>query len=354
MTNRTNQDFSHTDPLSPQLEQRLRGHFQQSYGPDSQQDAVWARIAPQLDAQPSSASPRWSGVSGWVSRLRNWPSTLASPRSIPRLSGLTVLLLLGLALGVWAYPTPLSAQQILAQAQAVHATPVVTSYHLQATQHDPKAASIQIEEWAMRGGYQREERTFYNAQGAIIVTQGTVRNLSQSWEWEYDPATRQTQVVRIGSDQPLMDSKEVQNPIVSLEDLLDGYSRKCQTAQYQGEGTFIGRTTYQIELVPNEQQCSPAAKPGLDPERSRTEQPGRRLLWLDQQTLVLLKWEQYSSDGTLQASYEVTSVEYDVAIPESTFTYEPPADATIITKPVEPAQGSPREANPAEPQDRTK
>ncbi|HEY0739798.1 MAG TPA: hypothetical protein VGD69_33050, partial [Herpetosiphonaceae bacterium] len=303
MKNPMNRDSNDTAQLSAQLEQRLRSHYRQTYGPDTDPDAVWTRIAPQLGPQQQRRS--WAAVLSGAAHLRTWATSVMSPRSIPGLSSFALLLLV-LALGVWAYPTPLSAQQILEQAQAAHAAPVVESYHLQATQRDQKAAAIHIEEWALRGGYQRQERIFYDTQGAMVATQGTVKTPSQIWE--YETRDGQTQVVEISADNPAADSKELRNPNVSLEDLLDGYSRKCQTAVYQGEATVIGRAAYQIELVPNQQQCSIAAKPGEAAERVFALQQGRRLLWLDQQTLVLLKWEQYDQDATLQASYEVTSV----------------------------------------------
>ena len=54
--------------------------------------------------------------------------------------------------------------------------------------------------------------------------------------------------------------------------------------------------------------CLPADAPD--------EMRGRHVQWIDQTTYLPLKMESYDNQGTLADRYEVTSIEYDVSIPE--------------------------------------
>jgi hypothetical protein len=51
-------------------------------------------------------------------------------------------------------------------------------------------------------------------------------------------------------------------------------------------------------------------------------------VWIDKQTYLPLRSEEVTPKGT--ARYEVTRVEYDVAIPEATLRYAPPPGAPVF------------------------
>ncbi|GEM_PF-6539790 len=109
----------------------------------------------------------------------------------------------------------------------------------------------------------------------------------------------------------------------SLVGFMKAVSMKlCGTPQQQGSETIAGRDAYKIVIVPDANGC---------PDGRGAPPVGRTIFWLDKQTYMQLKWEQYAPEGTLQARYEVTSLQYDVPIPDSTFTYTPPPGATVLT-----------------------
>jgi outer membrane lipoprotein-sorting protein len=54
-------------------------------------------------------------------------------------------------------------------------------------------------------------------------------------------------------------------------------------------------------------------------------------VWVDKHTFLPLKTEVRDGTGAVLDRSEVTSVQYGVAIPDSTFQYSPPAGAQIST-----------------------
>jgi hypothetical protein len=88
----------------------------------------------------------------------------------------------------------------------------------------------------------------------------------------------------------------------------------CPEPTRTGEGTVAGRPVFVIQN--DFSSCAPADAP----DKLR----GRHVRWVDQKTYLPLKMEMYDSKGALVDRYEVTSIEYDVAIPDKTFTDLPP------------------------------
>lgn len=86
--------------------------------------------------------------------------------------------------------------------------------------------------------------------------------------------------------------------------------QNCPEPKRTGEGTVAGRAVFVVEN--DFSACLPADAPD--------EMRGRHVRWVDQKTYLPLKMESYDNKGTLVDRYEVTSIEYDVAIPEMTFT----------------------------------
>lgn len=90
----------------------------------------------------------------------------------------------------------------------------------------------------------------------------------------------------------------------------------ARTAHFGGEGTVAGRPVYIIDLDPR--PC-PSGTPDTD---------GPRRLWLDKETLFPLKSDQYSvTGGRLTVSVVVTSIRYNLSLPNSVFQL--PANAAV-------------------------
>jgi hypothetical protein len=96
------------------------------------------------------------------------------------------------------------------------------------------------------------------------------------------------------------------------------------------------RKVHVVEM--NHSACLPADAP--------TELRGRVVTWADRETYLPLKIEHYGTDGKLVHSYEVTSIEYDVTIPDPVFKDVPPSGTVRIQLP-KPSFGTP--AAPAPP-----
>lgn len=111
------------------------------------------------------------------------------------------------------------------------------------------------------------------------------------------------------------------NAYANMAEVLDEYNRQCSTAQLQNEATLDGRDVYVVVMTPVE-HCATA-------KGNAPTTVSRMVLWLDKQSFFPLKWENFTTDGKPLYQYEVTSLQYDTAIPESTFTYTPPAGATV-------------------------
>ena len=104
----------------------------------------------------------------------------------------------------------------------------------------------------------------------------------------------------------------------------------CPPPKRKGEGTVAGRAVHIVEM--DHSSCLPANAP--------EEMRGRVVTSADQKTYLPLKIEHHGADGKLVHSYEVTSIEYDVAIPDSVFKDVPPAGTSLVQLPTPPF-GSP-------------
>lgn len=227
-----------------------------------------------------------------------------------------------------------SAQQMLDNAQAVTVNPAatgLTSYHLIATgkgqiaANDPQFATLRAEEWYAGNDHKRSEDTVTDAGGTLVEAEGTIINGTQWWQYstrngQMDVSTRTRRLEPQGSGADLLSGAPL--GANSLADLLAQIGKKgCETVRQQGEATIAQRATYVIDSTPIAGAC-----------RAENRQPntsGKTVAWVDKQTFLPLKVEQYRADGTLQFSFEATTVEYNVNIPASTFTYTPPPGATV-------------------------
>lgn len=136
---------------------------------------------------------------------------------------------------------------------------------------------------------------------------------------EGPPPTEGGGVMIVGAKPDGTPPRDGDHIVVRLDD--------CPPPKRQGQGTVAGRAVDIVEL--DHSSCLPPEVPA--------EMRGRHRSWVDRETFLPLKMEDYAQDGTLRHRYEVTSIEYDVAIPDSIFTEIPPAGTVLLPLPTPPS-----------------
>lgn len=114
-----------------------------------------------------------------------------------------------------------------------------------------------------------------------------------------------------------------------------------QDVQHTSTTTVAGRPVMEITLTAN--KCFTGGYEDVE---------GERRMWVDTETLFVLKFEQRGKDGNVSLLWEVLEIEYNEALPDSTFEF--PRDRTIsvlVSTPVVPSVTPPATvdgcANPA-------
>jgi outer membrane lipoprotein-sorting protein len=234
---------------------------------------------------------------------------------------------------------PVSAEEILSRAQSVAASaaPIgVSSYHQTAASTSRKNGATvtgTTETWYGGSGRFRIERQTRDASGAVVSASGDIANGTQTWRYVTEQGqtrveTHPVQGGAVDTDEKFLPNSEAS----SLSDLIDLYrDSRCgaATARQQGEAAVAGRTAYVIEVT------------GGDDCPGKPDQPriARSVVSVDKETYFPLKTEYFATDGSLFARYDTTSIEYNVTIPESTFTYTPPPGAVVGSTPPAGRQG---------------
>jgi outer membrane lipoprotein-sorting protein len=316
---------------------------------------LWPEIQARLEAEANRRSAdskmRWSEVS------------LLSPRAIVisrrPILGLAIAALLavtaGVAFSLWGHPEAVSAQEILDRAQATaNAAPLaVTSYHLRMTRQVPGKGNdtLTTEVWFAGSTRQRSETIVKDGSGAIVGTNGVTFDGAQTWIHQVENG--QTRVIHtVGTTW----TKPVDDPSkqTSLADVLTQYGsdKQCMDARQQGEASVANRPTYVIVVSPKPSDCTrtpdvsrqvAVAKPTPNATAiaakasaaSRAAQSSRdntiatMTVWVDEQTFLPLRTEVRNPAGVVLDESQVTDLQYNVAIPDSTFTYTPPAGVPV-------------------------
>jgi outer membrane lipoprotein-sorting protein len=298
---------------------------------------------------------------------RHAPATRSHRRLLAGLAAAIVLALVaGVASQLWNPAQPASAQAILDQAQASASGPaVVRTYHLLMSRLVPAKgnAAITTEIWYGGKDRQRSLQQVKDPSGAIVSGQETVFNGTDAWI-----STTQGGSTQIIHTQGTKWTEPAEDPAQqhSLTDLLTQYSAKsCMVAQLQGEATVAGRATYVIRATPKPDGCTSKVPSGskvgpdqdaiaaakakaaaggqltaADKAKLRAAGAGKvggpgyigeMLVWVDKVSYLPLKTEVRDQSGAMIDGSEVTSVEYNVAFPDSTFTYAPPAGAKVFS-----------------------
>ena len=342
---------------------------------------VQERLEARLTAQLPAAARRWHRPVIHLRPLRRWQTVvgLATAAAL-------VLALVGAAFTWFGPSQPVSAQAILDQAQqtaAQDAAPSgVTSYHLTATQTSPvklaRGGTITRETWYAGSDRQRTDTqvTGKDGSGTVVSSSGTINNGAEMWIYSTDE-NGQTRVVHTTGTQLSGPSDTDPSQGGSVADLIAQYNqsdKECQTATQQGQSTVAGRAVYVIVLTPKQNGCGGKSPDATSQAKEATaiamngtgaanqsamqtkvasnagqgtskgSEPvsgkgfGQMTVWVDTQTFLPLKGETKATDGTVLDQYEVTSITYNVQIPDSTFAYTPPANATVYTSNNLPAQ----------------
>jgi outer membrane lipoprotein-sorting protein len=224
---------------------------------------------------------------------------------------------------------PVSAQEILSRAQTVAASaaPVgVSSYHQTAAstnRGNGTTVTGTTETWYGGRGRFRIERQTRDASGAVASASGDIANGNQTWRYVTERGQTRVETGTTPGGAIDTDEKFLPNSAASsLSDLLNVYRDSgcgAATARQQGEATVAGRAAYIIEVTGGTDCGGRPGQPRI----------ARSVIAVDKETYFALKTESYTSDGTLLARYETTSIEYNITIPEGTFTYTPPPGAVV-------------------------
>jgi outer membrane lipoprotein-sorting protein len=292
------------------------------------------------------------------------------PRLLARrpLVGLAAAAVLALAVGatfsLWTRTDTVSAQEILGRAAATTsgAPAAVTTYHLILRDHVLGKGNVTIttENWYGGASRRRSDNDVKDAQGATINSSGVIFDGNQTWIHHVENG--QTQVIHtVGTT--WTDPVDDPSGPTSLADVLARYGsdKQCMDVHQQGEATVANRPTYMIvatpkadcaripssdrqvavasvvKPTPQELGATPKPTPNatviaakLSAAQSASKHDVSQLtVWVDKQTFLPLRTEMRDATGALLEQSEVTELQYNVAIPDATFTYTPPAGASV-------------------------
>ena len=310
---------------------------------------LWPTIQAKVAAAPWSVAPSVpdGATAGWYVGRRLMFGLAAGAASALGV-GATLL---------WNRAEPVSAETILDLAQATANSPRgITTYHLRRTQQVPVKGNATVSGEIWFGGRDRQR---FSQQVAVAgrATVATDNVFDGQQAWFATTENGQTRVVHTVGAEWTKPADDLPSE-TSLADVLTKYStgKLCADARQQGEASVAGRPVYVIVVTPKPGGCvvdpnakaTEAAKITQATQVAKASQAtpmppearaklasggspgfGQMLVWVDKQSFLPLKTEVRDQSGALLERSEVTAVEYNVAIPDSTFTYTPPAGATV-------------------------
>lgn len=304
-------------------------------------DRLWQQIGP-LAGQGAVAD----GLSGGAAR--RWHRLpLASPSRWWPLAGLAtaavlVVGLLGLALSL-GRPQPVSAQEVLERARATAndaAAGGVRSFELVeavVTRGAWRPASPEGERRTVRSvWFAAPDRWRFEVtappgpgQGSQPVSEVTVADGETIWS--YDSVLHHLQInpgTLGGRGQgKLWLSGGLETGAADNLDALLAQGRTCYDPAVGGDDTVAGRPAYVVQMGPN--RC---------PSVSAREMNGPRTIWIDRETFFVLRNEVRDPESN-QVIFrsEVTSIRYNVELPDELFALDPPPGARVTDNRPRPA-----------------
>lgn len=301
----------------------------------AQRPGVQARVWRQVLADTSKAKsgPRWVGF------LR----FLLQPKSgglVLRVGMTAVALVIAVGLYITAsQTTPVSAQQVLAKAEGTLASPGAqgtTSFVLTEIQRTVPGnlrlnayARLQGDE-SLRTEIQRSYqapnlwRTEYVQKvvlpdGTLVRSERSVHVSDGKSLYQYDESNN---LFTIDPLDPHMDVRGEGGLFgQSAETLRELFSQvsSCYSPKLMANATVAGRSAYTVDLGAT--QCPSASGP---------EMQGRIVVWVDQETSLVLKteWHDKFTDKVIVTN-EVTNVQYNAAVDPAEFALTPPVGSHV-------------------------
>lgn len=261
------------------------------------------------------------------------PLVRAAPRGHfnPRLvgSGVAIALVLG-GLFVWTSldRSVATAEEILQRVEATAQSPGSAGiqqlaveqhfvmYFISGDARDVPSAEGRFRAWYEAPNRQRLESSYteYARSGDALSEDRAVLVWDGTDYWKYDTEEHTAHVLRQDPNADVYDQGVLFGVVPAQASVLD---TSCRTATVTGDEEVIGRTADVVEV--SRPTCG-FTLPGAD---------GHIVLWVDQDTGLILKSAQYAIDGQLVALREVTSLEINGAIDGDLLTFAPPSDADI-------------------------
>jgi outer membrane lipoprotein-sorting protein len=285
--------------------------------------------------RPASATIPAAGVPGSMSALRF--------RSLRR--RLVIALAAAAVLGAVAVTgmislsggaQPVSAGTILDRAveAANPAAAGTRTYHRIGTSMSPgpeKAHSVTEETWYGGNGRARIELQAKDATGRTVEDSGFVIDGRRQTSFRTVDGKTYVTVTDLGADVgPAIDQKfSPGRNAGALSDVIAQYrGNGCSNVQQQADTRVANRAAYVIAVTPNtsgggcyDANDASGRKPVL-----------RTVIAVDKETFFPLRVQALNADGSVVRNWETTSIEYDIRMPDSTFTYTLPPGAIIQTE----------------------
>lgn len=305
------------DPLIAETWSKLERHYA-APAPDAQfAESLRARLernAVQFKSMHPrrSAQPKTPRGTGWLS-LPRWSFVSAS------------LLLVALALAFYwtTRPKSVDAAMLLDKAHSV-ATNLQSSNvksfdlvqeNVQSIFGTPNAAPTGESRWTQHIWYAGPTvfRIETQNSGTNQPSDTTIMVSDGASNYTYDVNAKTVQIDTASADY-------FSPPTASTLEMYQQESKRCFDPRVVGEEQIAGRAAYVIDLGNN--KCPSASVGGLD--------GGPHKVWLDQETLFVLKEQVYTPNGNYLLNQSmVTLFRFNVDIPSDVFQFTPPAGTQI-------------------------
>jgi outer membrane lipoprotein-sorting protein len=228
----------------------------------------------------------------------------------------------------WLGANAVNAETILDRASTSATSPAaVRTYHIVTQRSGDQTVTSEV--WFGGADRQRTLDRVTAASGAVVRVQDVIFDGAQTWvAITENGQTRAVHTIGTTWTRPAEDPAA----LTSIADLMSRFGQKsCGAANLESSNAVVaGQTTYVVALTPQANKCEEPVAGRVLPGREALSQMHVRL-WIDKQSFLLLKMEMRDGNGVVRARSEATTVEYNIAIPDSTFVYTPPAGVAVST-----------------------
>lgn len=187
------------------------------------------------------------------------------------------------------------------------------------------------EAWYGGNGRARIETQARNATGGLVENSGFVISGERQTIFRTVDGKTYVTITDLGSDVgPAIDQKfSPGRNANALSDVIAQYrDNGCSNVQQQADTRVANRAAYVIALTPSTTGGCNAAN-----ERGGQNYVVRTVIAVDKETFFPLRIQALNAGGAVLRNWETTSIEYNITIPDSTFTYTPPPGAIVEVTP---------------------